>query len=152
MLLHWNFCIEWFELNSKGNSKSFWKMLWKIGKGKKKRIFCAHFSCGPAAERISSWPSPARGRQRAPPALSRARPTSLSSPLSALGRAAASLASRLARKRARFPSLSVANTVAPRVRVSFFLPTPAPIFFLVPPNRIRLPVLTFLVFERLRAI
>jgi hypothetical protein len=36
MLLHWNICIEWFELNSKGNSKSFCKMLWKIGKGKRK--------------------------------------------------------------------------------------------------------------------
>jgi hypothetical protein len=51
-----------------------------------------------------------------------------------------------------FPSLSIADTMAPRVRVSFFLPTPAPIFFLVPPNCICLPISTLHVFERLRAI
>jgi hypothetical protein len=50
MLLHLNFCIDWFESNSKENSKSFWKMLWKIGK--RKKGFPLLIGFGPAL-----WPS-----------------------------------------------------------------------------------------------
>jgi hypothetical protein len=36
VLLHLNFCIEWFDSNSKEDSKSFGKWLWKIGKKEKR--------------------------------------------------------------------------------------------------------------------
>jgi hypothetical protein len=68
MLLHLKFCIEWFELNSKGNSKYIWKMLWKIGKEKEKDFFSL-FSFWPISARVSlslgltgSQPSNARPR------------------------------------------------------------------------------------------
>jgi hypothetical protein len=51
MLLHLNFCIEWFELNSKEDSKSFGKCFEILEKKKKKR----------KSSPIRFWPStPAR--------------------------------------------------------------------------------------------
>jgi hypothetical protein len=47
MLLHLNFCIEWFDSNSKEDSKSFGKWLWKIGKEKGKD-FSLLVAFGPA--------------------------------------------------------------------------------------------------------
>jgi hypothetical protein len=47
MLLHLNFCIEWFDLNSKEDSKYIWKMLWKIGK-EKENDFSLLVAFGPA--------------------------------------------------------------------------------------------------------
>jgi hypothetical protein len=60
MLLHLKFCIEWFELNSKGNSKYIWKMLWKIRKRKKKKEIISYSVSGPAAERSSLLGRPGR--------------------------------------------------------------------------------------------
>jgi hypothetical protein len=81
MLLHWNFCIKWFDSNSKEDSKYFENALKYLKKEKEKGILfssqlSAQISRQPtlAAARLlpRAWPSPTFSRlgraQQAPAA------------------------------------------------------------------------------------
>jgi hypothetical protein len=92
MLLHLNFCIEWFDSNSKEDSKYFENAL-KCCEKKKKRKFFSLSAFGPAQP--SSHRSPAA-------CLPPARVARLPFPVSPLGPSPAS-ASSLAHASARFP-------------------------------------------------
>jgi hypothetical protein len=128
MLLHLNFCIEWFDSNSKEDSKSFGKWLWKIGKKEKREGNPILFGFWPSSARAlclgpsRSQPSTLRVcRVRLPPRCRPKRSTLLPAPLRITGRAQplAQLAPR-----SPFPSLSLARTSVPHVKTNF-LPTPS---------------------------
>jgi hypothetical protein len=55
MLLHLNFCIEWFESNSKEDSKSFWKMALKNWKRKKRIFLSFRFLAQLSSSALFSW-------------------------------------------------------------------------------------------------
>jgi hypothetical protein len=63
MLLHLNFCIEWFGSNSKEKFKTYLKFLGKNWKKKKKTISISFLAFSPSAQR---WPS-LRARPHPPP-------------------------------------------------------------------------------------
>jgi hypothetical protein len=121
MLLHWNFCLEWFDSNSKEKFKIYLKFLGKNWKKKKKTFSISFLAFGPSAQLppaffpASSWsaarPSravdsarpvspPRLGPSHRRPVITREQPFSLS-------------------------SLSLADTVGLHVRAASFLkPTP----------------------------
>jgi hypothetical protein len=126
MLLH-NilYCVHFLKIQ-KRNSKSIWKMLWNIRKGKKKRIFIFLPGFGLVQQQPASTPRPA----------SRARSPLLSHARSFLGRAAVA-----GLVRANAPSLSAPSLTSQARTSGRLLPSHDGIGFLskLPPIRFHLP-------------
>jgi hypothetical protein len=120
MLLHLNFCIEWFDSNSKYDSKAFENALNYL-KRKKKRDFILLPSFRPV--KPSSPPARPQAHHRRGRLLLRAWAVSARAAprFPHLGPSLASPAR--ARCCRGFLSRRVADTVDPPVRATFFLPT-----------------------------
>jgi hypothetical protein len=143
MLLHWNFCTEWFTSNTKENLKSFRKWLWKIGKEKEKGSpsFPSFWPVGPAgcsslSPPLAAWPYPFCG----PAPHHGARPLLLSL-LCVLGQAQLATGPTLRARPCSLP-LSLADALGPHASdyVVVFLPKPTQTSLSKIPHR-RIPLL-----------
>jgi hypothetical protein len=136
MLLHLNFCDEWFDSNSKWDSKSFENAL-KYLKRKKKKEFTSSPRFRPGSPTLPRGPLASRARRSPRPAWAES------------GRWPSNPRERAAASGSHRGSL----TLRTHLSGVFFLPTtPAGFPFLVSPDRIRRHNLPLPCLEHLRVI